>query len=167
MIIPPDKEHTLMTAKELADHTGIALSVVYAARSGGFPMPGRQATPAELHAWLAQGSRKDKDGGLDYYDALRTPCELIGAAKCSRGFFFSARRCGFPLENGKSTVRAFRAWLSAHPDFRAEHGYNRRVRKGRTVEKCGDLARLPSSQRLAANPPPLRPRIFPDSTPAE
>lgn len=156
MIQTPDQEHTLMTAKELAEHTGIPLSVIYAARTGGFPMPGRQATPGELHAWLAQGAKRGTDG-IDHYDVLRTPKELIGAAKVSRSFFFSARRCGFPLDStGRSTVRMFRAWLVAHPDFRAEFGFNRRIRKGRTPEKVADALRLPSSMRLPINPQSLR-----------
>lgn len=161
MITQPDAEHTLMTAKELADHTGIALSVIYAARTGGFPMPARQATPAEFHAWLAQGVKRDAAGSIDHYDALRTPKELIGAAKVARSYFFSARRCGFQLDaTGRNTVRAFRAWLQAHPDFRAEHGYGRAAhkRKGKTPEKCADALKLPSGMRLSANPPPLRPR---------
>lgn len=162
MIIPPNREDTLMVAKELADATGIPLSVIYAARSGGFPMPGRQATPNELRAWLAAhpaGARhEDAASAVDYYDALRYPAQLIAAARVARSFFYSARRCGFRLDaDGRSTVRAFRAWLVAHPDFRAEHGYNRRIRKGRTVEKCGDKHRLPSDCRLKANPPPIRP----------
>lgn len=162
MILPPNRDDTLMVAKELADATGVPLSVIYAARSGGFPMPGRQATPNELRAWLAAhpsgAHHADAASAIDFYDALRHPKDLAAAARVSRSYFFSARRCGFPLDaTGRSTVRAFRAWLSSHPDFRAEHGYARRIRKGRTVEKCGDHHRIPSDCRLTPNPPALRP----------
>lgn len=164
MILSPEPDDTLMTVKELADATGIPAAIIYAARSGGFRMPGRQATPNELRAWLAAHPAgapvrtTDAATAIDHYDALRTPKGLIAAARVSRSFFFAARRCGFPLDStGRSTVRAFRAWLVAHQDFRAEHGFGRRIRKGRTVEKCGDHARLPSDSRLPANPPPLRP----------
>lgn len=148
IILKPEKNDVLMTVKELAEHTGIPIPVIYAARSAGMPFPGRQATPNELNAWLAKGVQRNTDG-IDYYDALRYPCELIVAAKCSRSYYFAAVRAGFPRDESKrSTVRAFRAFLVAHPDFRCDPYFNRKNPKGRTLEECGNLAKLPTSDRL-------------------